>query len=304
MVLAAIVHFFKTVFGGILKAVAWLLVMLSLWVPLLYSLIFLVVCACLGTSLGSVKTIYFIGLAVSLVIAFFVSNYQYERAKRNKKGKKADVSAALPKEEKRDEMPIKKASAETEQPAPQDNSEPQDNNPSGYEQPQNYQQGGYNQPSNYQQGGYNQPPNYNPSGYEQPQSYQQGGYNQPPSYNPSGYNQNGYNQPQNYNSSGYNQPQNYGQMPPKPDKYGFLPYNTPVPQEEPPRENESVAVFDGNNLYAREQSRPVVNEKPKVFGTRSDPTIRIYEYSDRLEYYKRTRVGMEYMYTKYKKTAL
>jgi len=42
------------------------------------------------------------------------------------------------------------------------------------------------------------------------------------------------------------------------------------------------------------------SEMPRIFATRKDPTIFIYEYSKRLDFYKRTRSGMIYMYSTHK----
>ncbi len=41
-------------------------------------------------------------------------------------------------------------------------------------------------------------------------------------------------------------------------------------------------------------------EMPRIFATRKDPTVYIYEYKSRLDFYKRTRMGMIYMYSEYK----
>lgn len=50
--------------------------------------------------------------------------------------------------------------------------------------------------------------------------------------------------------------------------------------------------------------RPLVtNERPMVFVLRNDRSCFIYEYSDRLEYYKRTENGMQYYATKLKSVA-
>lgn len=46
---------------------------------------------------------------------------------------------------------------------------------------------------------------------------------------------------------------------------------------------------------------PVVqNECPMVFALRANPEMFVYEYSDRLEYYRRTHIGMVHCYTESK----
>ncbi len=66
----------------------------------------------------------------------------------------------------------------------------------------------------------------------------------------------------------------------------------PVKQEEPaPAQREF-------------NSAPVVSsERPMVFVLRDDENMFVYEYSDRLEYYRRTDVGMVHCATKYKARA-
>lgn len=43
------------------------------------------------------------------------------------------------------------------------------------------------------------------------------------------------------------------------------------------------------------------NEKPMVFAMRSDPDIIVYEYSDRLKYYRKTKRGLIHLSTEFKK---
>lgn len=43
-------------------------------------------------------------------------------------------------------------------------------------------------------------------------------------------------------------------------------------------------------------------EAPRVFALRSDPTLYVYEYSDRLEYYRNTPTGMMLCNVEYKRT--
>ncbi|MDE7463650.1 MAG: hypothetical protein K2M48_01355, partial [Clostridiales bacterium] len=44
----------------------------------------------------------------------------------------------------------------------------------------------------------------------------------------------------------------------------------------------------------------VQSERPMVFMLRDDPNMFVYEYTDRLEYFRRTDVGMVHCATKYK----
>ena len=53
--------------------------------------------------------------------------------------------------------------------------------------------------------------------------------------------------------------------------------------------------------YGDRQSAARQAEAPMVFALRSDPTLYVYEYSDRLEYYRKTPNGMMMCNVEYKK---
>lgn len=59
-----------------------------------------------------------------------------------------------------------------------------------------------------------------------------------------------------------------------------------------------------NGAYSQVGGVPPVNtgERPMVFVLRDDRNMYVYEYSDRLEYYRRTEYGMSYCATKFKNT--
>lgn len=54
----------------------------------------------------------------------------------------------------------------------------------------------------------------------------------------------------------------------------------------------------GNGGFS--QTPTVQSERPMVFMLRDDPDMYVYEYSDRLEYFRRTQVGMVHCATKNK----
>ena len=60
MIITAIVQAIKSFFAAIGKVIAWLLTALGLWVPLLYSVIFLIVIAIAGIPIETTGTAYFL----------------------------------------------------------------------------------------------------------------------------------------------------------------------------------------------------------------------------------------------------
>ncbi len=161
--------------------------------------------------------------------------------------------------------------------------------PAGYAQPSygTQQPAGYAQPSygTQQPAGYAQPSfgTQQPSGYAQPSygTQQPAGYSQPSfgTQQPSGYAQPsygtqppvGYSQPSfgTQQPSGYSQP-SYGSQPP----VGY------ASDMQPTRNADEI---------------------PMVFALRSDSNVYVYEYSDRLEYYRNTPGGMIRRNVEYKK---
>lgn len=84
MIANAVIRFFKAFFGFIVKAAAWLLFALGLWLPCLCAVIFLIACALSSTSFNTVLPQFFAGLAVSFVVGIAVS-YYIDKAKRKRR---------------------------------------------------------------------------------------------------------------------------------------------------------------------------------------------------------------------------
>ena len=84
MIFNAVIRFFKAVFGFIVKALAWLLFILGLWLPCLYLVIFLIVCALTQTSVSSVVSTLVVGLVFSFIGGVAIS-YYIDKAKRARK---------------------------------------------------------------------------------------------------------------------------------------------------------------------------------------------------------------------------
>ncbi len=69
-------------------------------------------------------------------------------------------------------------------------------------------------------------------------------------------------------------------------------------QSEPTyRQNEQYA---GSGSYSAAVDQSAQSERPMVFVMRSNSDMYVYEYSDRLEYFRNTNLGMVYCATKFK----
>lgn len=373
MILTLIYHVIKKICQTIIKVLAWLLVSLSLWVPLVYTVIFVVWCGFAGKSLSALSTVYWAGLGITFIGSFFISAFLYERkqksvSKSSAKGtpdnaetvkyksdtaelKKRTTNEDESEEEEYSEVsPRKKQSAESN-PA-EETVEERDNRLSkhireererlqrqgesagsktmlnkedlyaareadnariegslGYRPQPSYGNNNYNNAAAnphgftpYNNGQAQPPPFINPYQMQNPLTQANNPYSQPAGNN--SYNQ-GYNG--NYNNA---QQGNYNNSANNP--YGFAPYDAnpyklkPQPELNARSENpydsfyndekDSYKAFDRNLTdEIRLNTQRQEAETPKIFAVKNDPTLFIHEYSDRLEYFKRTRQGMVFM---------
>ena len=296
MIIGAILRGIKTVIDAIAKAVAWLLLAFGLWVPLLYSLIFLlVVVLFLDVPLASTATVYFTGLFISFVGALWFSMARSaNKAKQRKRKKSVGYNVAEVKKKNKDVAPVEENPPQIDnQPSSQDL--PTDEMPNGNQplpnqpvQQQFYQpqQQRYYQPPPQQ---YYQPPQYAPNQQVQPPPQQ---YYQPPQYAPG--------------STQYAQPQERYDRPSQ-NEYN---YRDRQGNDYANRYNErryDRQAYDrdeygvSRDIYGVERSeKQLSNESPRIFRLREDPNMLVYEYSDRLDYYKRTVQGNVFVRRKFK----
>jgi len=277
---------------GLAKAVVFLMSTLGLWIPALFCLLFLIVCAVTQTAFAEVAGIFYVGLALSCLVSLAIMVYQVLRSREKKHLEKNGIAPKSLKKEKK--------KREKNQPAP-DTRFITPNTVEPYAQ-QNYPPQGYAQPGYVQQ-------NYPPQGYAQP------GYVQ-----------------QNYPPQGYGQPQNtdYGSGPGnyvREGAYGarqesvsggnfggYVPPSSPGKEEKTGEESlfeqakrSMRAEFAGYNPPSAAESQysggADYDEKPiGVFRTRSDPRILIYEYADRYDFWRRNDAGgMDYVRTETKR---
>ena len=325
----AIISFLTFIVEGIARAVVFLLSTLGLWIPALFCLLFVIICAVTQTAFAEVSGIFFVGLALSVVLALSITVARVLR-KREKKHLEKNGMAPHSLKRKKD-----KNKSKSDNPPQSQFISPnivQPNVPSGYAPvmqqgyyPYGYYGGGYSQqpygappaPGYNAQPGYNNAPGYNAQpGYNNAPGYNaQPGYNNAPGYNAQpGYNSApGYNAQPGYNNvPGYNAPSGYNNA-----QHGYNGYHSDAGADNGGGRETGESMFEqakrsmraefaGYNPPSPQQDvtpSDDAREKPLgIFRTRSDPSILIYEYADRLDFWRRTDGGgLEYVRTETKR---
>ena len=306
----AIISFLTFIVEGIARAVVFLLSTLGLWIPALFCLLFVIICAVTQTAFAEVSGIFFVGLALSVVLALSITVARVLR-KREKKHLEKNGMAPHSLKRKKD-----KNKSKSDNPPQSQFISPnivQPNVPSGYAPVM--QQGYY--PYGYYGGGYSQQPYGAPPapGYNAQPGYNNApGYNAQPGYNNApGYNaQPGYNNAPGYNAQpGYNNAPGYNAQP------GYNGYHSDAGADNGGGRETGESMFEqakrsmraefaGYNPPSPQQDvtpSDDAREKPLgIFRTRSDPSILIYEYADRLDFWRRTDGGgLEYVRTETKR---
>lgn len=290
MILKAIISFLIFVTEGLAKIIMFLMTALGLWIPALYSLLFVIVCAVTQTSFTEVLGLFYAGLAVSFLFSIAIAAYQVFKAKNSKRAEKNNAGSSIAKVTKKQGLAEKKKEKNevAEQLAPYN-----DEYPDSYHMQQGYpvrqSQPPY-PPQNYGQ--------YAPQGYAQPQNPQYGqGYNAPQGY---GRDYNGGMKPA---ASDYGaEPQSMGayqQAKASMENTNFADYNSPGRSSQPGARGNNSEFGGYNNItagYEAPQSgygmtSPAMQEQPRIFRTRRDANMLIYEYSDRLVFYRTTPSG-------------
>ena len=241
------------------------------------------------------------GLALSVVLALSIT---VARVLRKREKKHLEKNGMAPRSLKRKKDKNKSKSDNPPQSQFISPNIVQPNVPSGYAPVM--QQGYY--PYGYYGGGYSQQP------YGAPPAP---GYNAQPGYNnaPFGYNnaQHGYNAQPGYNNvPGYNAPSGYNNAQP-----GYNGYHSDAGADNGGGRETGESMFEqakrsmraefaGYNPPSPQQDvtpSDDAREKPLgIFRTRSDPSILIYEYADRLDFWRRTDGGgLEYVRTETKR---
>ena len=306
----AIISFLTFIVEGIARAVVFLLSTLGLWIPALFCLLFVIICAVTQTAFAEVSGIFFVGLALSVVLALSIT---VARVLRKREKMHLEKNGMAPRSLKRKKDKNKSKSDNPPQSQFISPNIVQPNVPSGYAPVM--QQGYY--PYGYYGGGYSQQPYGAPPapGYNaQPGYNNASGYNAQPGYNNApGYNaQPGYNNAPGYNAQpGYNNASGYNAQP------GYNGYHSDTGADNGGGRETGESMFEqakrsmraefaGYNPPSPQQDvtpSDDAREKPLgIFRTRSDPSILIYEYADRLDFWRRTDGGgLEYVRTETKR---
>ena len=318
----AIISFLTFIVEGIARAVVFLLSTLGLWIPALFCLLFVIICAVTQTAFAEVAGIFFVGLALSVVLALSIT---VARVLRKREKKYLEKNGMAPRSLKRKKDKNKSKSDNPPQSQFISPNIVQPNVPSGYAPvmqqgyyPYGYYGGGYSQqpygappaPGYNAQPGYNNAPGYNAQpGYNNAPGYNaQPGYNNAPGYNA----QPGYNNAPGYNAQpGYNNAPGYNAQP------GYNGYHSDAGADNGGGRETGESMFEqakrsmraefaGYNPPSPQQDvtpSDDAREKPLgIFRTRSDPSILIYEYADRLDFWRRTDGGgLEYVRTETKR---
>jgi membrane protein implicated in regulation of membrane protease activity len=356
MILSFLFHFFKKVFSAIIKVIAYLLVALSLWLPLLYTLVFVTVCGIMGASLQSLSPWFFAGLVLSFFGAFFLSVVLHgrkmkkkvkarEEGVQQKLKKKQDISAEMVRSQKNNieggivggsvqkYMSYRLVEQSDKENPPQTNIPQEDNTqwkPSDSQSvakengflpfektgegfaDYGYASQGYANSNDFLA---NKQSDTTPNRWQNETNMFSYGDNQNGmSKFQYGEKQNGMakfqygeNQQKETNKflqSEYQQKEGLSDLT---DNNSFISgfskiteNNTSIFSQQTENQSNTQSLPASQNLSKNPHSF-LEKEEPAIFRTKSDPTILIYEYSNRLEYFKNTRMGLVHLKTENKR---
>lgn len=290
----------RTIVDGIVNVLAFLLVSLGLWLPTLFTVGFFIGCGATGTQLtGGVRAGYWVGLGITALSGVALAVYLRKR-KKERAAEKGVVAAQSSQKKK--------------------------NKRQGDAVQTNGQANGY---ANMQAA----PPQYMPYGTPYPQN----GYVPPQQpYAPPGQ---PYVPPVQQTPPVYSSGVGYGAQTSLSDyapgriaaqadtsdldrKYlgketanntvqyartaSFDDRDEPLSYGRTMSKTEERAADDrlgADELWRRLSGTDVPDEQPLVFRTHRDPDLFVYEYSDRYQYWRRTKTGMVFEYAEYKKKA-
>lgn len=327
-------EFLAFIFKGLGKLLLWLLVRLGLWVPLAFSVLFFLVIAITGTEYASVSGLFVFGLIVTTVLSVvatiaFTIKHKIKKIPENRNTQKQLVAKDKAKfVDKTEETPVTAQNDVVEQnqqmPQQQPYVAPAQPYPNiqGFQPAQNvtpaqpaFTVGGYPYA-----GQYNFQP-YNAQPYNQPsQSYAQqqtntnvpGGFANQPNVNDGGFNRDngltardfsrdngGFSRDNNgfsRDNSGFSRDNNGFSR----DNSGFSRDNNGFSRDNNGfgRDNNG---FSRDEISSRSQFRITSDEQPRIYRTRKDESVLVYEYSDRVEFYRKTPSGLTFLYSEKKR---
>lgn len=265
----SVLSFLSLLGKGLFSVIKWLLFKLGLWVPAVFSVLFWLVVLVTGTKFSDVLGVYIFGLCATVLFAAaitFLSCFRKLDRKAEKKRAASFVPQTQPAEKK--VSFVEGAPGET---APVAASVGQDGFTAGKQEEKPLFSGGEVQPSGGSNAAFSDESAME-SAYESNESRIGGrGFTE---------------EPDRSGTDATGRPE-------------FIRYNSPA---RPDRYSASA----GSNFDGAFDSPPAAmriaadNEKPRIFRTRMDESMLIYEYTDRLEFYKNTPGGLVLMSSEYK----
>ncbi|MBO5215935.1 MAG: hypothetical protein J6B79_07085 [Clostridia bacterium] len=320
-------EFLAFIFKGLGKLLLWLLVRLGLWVPLAFSVLFFLVLAITGTEYASVSGLFVFGLIVTTVLSLvatiaFAVKRKMKKLPENRNTQKQVVSKDKAKfVDKTEEMPVVdnsdgEVNAQVQSYAPPVQPYPivQGVPPQSVTPTQSaFTVGGYPYAGQYNFQPYNVPPQpynaqpYNAPPYVPPQPYSQAQYQQTGTNVPNGFTSQSANNDGGFSRDGMSARDNFSR-----DNGGFSRDNGGFGRDNfsrdsfgrnrdlPSRDSFSRDGFNREDS-SRSQLRITPDEQPKIYRTRKDESVLIYEYSDRVEFYRKTASGLTFLYSEKKR---
>lgn len=283
MIFGFLVKALKFLIDGFASVCAFLLVTLGLWLPAVYSLLFLIVCAIAGIKLqGTVITLYIVGLVLTFSGSVAISVFRARRKKRSKRGsaravqtnvksvKKSDYADYADYSDRRAERYESDGASDYYQsePAPVTEALPQSHEPPRsatassakselYENKKEFKYDDFADLRKKYFGDENASDVLPATQQSKAPADSYGGV---------------------LSESGFSQSR---------ESYGFLPE---IPHDALSREH-----------LERRLMGIETEEKPMIFATRRDPDVIVYEYSDRLKFFRKTKRGLIHISTEFKK---
>lgn len=294
------------------KVCSFLLVKLGLWIPLVFTVLFFVVLAITGTPISDLIGIYLFGLVTTFVLAaVFVAMMFFRKLDKRAAAKAARSGGAVGTEKEKvrlvrgaqSDAPVSTFAPES---APRDieNARPAD---PGTDYGNGYDRGfdrgydrGYND-GRYASGDRNAAASYGRGDRDgdradAPRGFDRGGYDRSERSEDKPAGDSGFIPYNTSSSAPERESERSSEFIPyhteterepekKEDGYRFLPYDRPL--EEQPRNRDFTAAPAPVPPLTR-----AADEQPHIFRTRMDPDLLIYEYSDRLDFYRKEPAGL------------
>ena len=260
MIIGLIIRLIKKIIDLVAAFIAWLFVVLGLWIPFVYCLVFVIICAIKGIELSTVTGLFFVGLFLSLFASVVLSVYVAGQ-KFKKKEKRDESTPNLSK--RKDKVRLVQSDYYDQE--------------EEYEQPVNTQQKEDKKPKLEKEKQEEPSPKKPINIIEAAKADRE----------------------RKLIEDGYMDEKNLEEKKKKDysDIKKSLFHRDDDDYDNEPEQKQNFQI-DDTPVVTKGGYNP--NEMPRIFATRKDPTVFIYEYSNRLDFYKRTRSGMIYMYSEYK----